>query len=61
MTVLYRHRMNFTFTSLKAAEKALTNLRTRLWQWSNGAGRQWPPRLRPMSTGGVSGRPLIPI
>ncbi len=34
MTVLYRHRMNFTFTSLKAAEKALTNLRTRVWQWS---------------------------
>ena len=34
MTVLYRHRMNFTFTSLKASEKALTNLRTRLWQWS---------------------------
>ena len=34
MTVLYRHRMNFTFTSLKAAEKALTNLRTRMWQWS---------------------------
>ncbi len=34
MTVLYRHRMNFTFTSLKAAEKALTNLRSRIWQWS---------------------------
>ena len=34
MTVLYRHRMNFTFTSLKAAEKALTNLRTRAWHWS---------------------------
>ncbi len=34
MTVLYRHRMNFTFTSLKAAEKALTNLRARIWQWS---------------------------
>ncbi len=34
MTVLYRHRMNFTFTSLRAAEKALTNLRTRIWQWS---------------------------
>ncbi len=34
MTVLYRHRMNFTFTSLKAAEKALTNLRSRLWQWN---------------------------
>ena len=45
MTVLYRHRMNFTFTSLKAAEKALTNLRTRLWQWSmepdgNGHGAE---------------------
>ena len=26
--------MNFTFTSLKAAEKALTNLRARVWQWS---------------------------
>ncbi len=34
MTVLYRHRMNFTFTSLRAAEKALTNLRSRIWQWS---------------------------
>ncbi len=34
MTVLYRHRMNFTFTSLKAAEKALTNLRSHVWQWS---------------------------
>ena len=34
LTVLYRHRMNFTFTSLKAAEKALTNLRSRIWQWS---------------------------
>ena len=34
MSVLYRHRMNFTFTSLKAAEKALTNLRSRIWQWS---------------------------
>ena len=33
MSVLYRHRMNFTFTSLKAAEKALTNLRARVWQW----------------------------
>ena len=34
LNVLYRHRMNFTFTSLRAAEKALTNLRTRIWQWS---------------------------
>ena len=37
MTILYRHRMNFTFTSLKAAEKALTNLRRRVW-----LGRQQP-------------------
>jgi len=34
MTVRYRHRMNFTFTSLKAAEKALTGLRHRVWLWS---------------------------
>ena len=34
MTILYRHRMNFTFTSLKAAEKALTGLRHRIWLWS---------------------------
>ena len=42
MTVRYRHRMNFTFTSLRAAEKALTGLRNRIWVWrnlsSNGAG-----------------------
>ena len=37
MTVLYRHRMNFTFTSLRAAEKALTNLRRRVWLWSREA------------------------
>ena len=35
MTVRYRHRMNFTFTSLRAAEKALTNLRNRVWHWQN--------------------------
>ena len=38
MTVRYRHRMNFTFTSLRAAEKALTGLRNRLWTWQNAAG-----------------------
>ncbi len=35
MTVRYRHRMNFTFTSLKAAERALTNLRHRVWVWND--------------------------
>ena len=39
LTILYRHRMNFTFTSLKAAEKALTNLRHRIWLWSQDAGQ----------------------
>ena len=38
MTVRYRHRMNFTFTSLRAAEKALTGLRNRLWTWRNASG-----------------------
>ena len=32
-TVRYRHRMNFTFSALKAAQKALTNLRDRVWEW----------------------------
>ena len=35
LTVRYRHRMNFTFNSLKASEKALTNLRDRIWLWKN--------------------------
>ena len=38
MTVRYRHRMNFTFTSLRAAEKALTGLRNRIWVWRNMSG-----------------------
>ena len=35
MTVRYRHRMNFTFNSLKASEKALTSLRHWAWIWKN--------------------------
>ena len=35
LTVRYRHRMNFTFNSLKAAERALTNLRHRVWAWNS--------------------------
>ncbi len=35
LTVRYRHRMNFTFTSLRAAEKALTSLRNRVQTWRN--------------------------
>ena len=33
LTVRYRHRMNFTFSSLRAAERALTSLRDRVWHW----------------------------
>ena len=35
LTVRYRHRMNFTFFALRAAEGALTALRDRIWQWSS--------------------------
>ena len=35
LTVRYRHRMNFTFSALKAAERALTSLRDRAWEWKN--------------------------
>jgi cysteinyl-tRNA synthetase len=35
LTVRYRHRMNFTFTALKASEKALTALRHRVWTWKS--------------------------
>ena len=31
-TVRYRHRMNFTFTALKGAQRALTSLRDRVWE-----------------------------
>ena len=32
-TVRYRHRMNFTFSALRAGERALTGLRDRVWEW----------------------------
>ena len=35
LTVRYRHRMNFTFSALRAAERALTGLRGRVWEWRN--------------------------
>ena len=44
MTVRYRHRMNFTFNSLKASEKALTNLQQRVWVW-----KSLPPLAEPPS------------
>ena len=35
LTVRYRHRMNFTFSALRAAERALTSLRNRVVEWRN--------------------------
>ena len=43
LTIRYRHRMNFTFSSLRAAEKALTKLRHRVWVWSNLPSLARPP------------------
>ena len=34
-TVRYRHRINFTFSALRAAERALTGLRDLVWEWRN--------------------------
>ena len=35
LTIRYRHRMNFTFYALRAAERALTSLRDRVYEWRN--------------------------
>ena len=35
MTIRYRNRMNFTFNSLRAAEKALNSLKNRMWKWDS--------------------------
>ncbi len=35
LTVRYRHRINFTFSALRGAERALTSLRDRVWEWRN--------------------------
>ena len=34
MTARYRTRLNFTFSSLKAAQRALLRLRNRVWEWA---------------------------
>ena len=34
LTVRYRSRLNFTFSSLKSAQRALLRLRNRVWEWS---------------------------
>ncbi|MQF69321.1 cysteine--tRNA ligase [SAR202 cluster bacterium AD-804-J14_MRT_500m] len=35
LTVRYRHRLNFTFSALKGAQRALTRLQDRIWSWRN--------------------------
>jgi len=40
LTARYRTRLNFTFTALKAAQRALLRLRNRVWEWGGvPAGR----------------------
>ena len=34
LTARYRSRLNFTFSSLKSAQRALLRLRNRVWEWS---------------------------
>ncbi len=35
LTAKFNHRLNFTFSALKAAQRALTSLRNRVWRWSS--------------------------
>ena len=37
MTTRYRTRLNFTFTSLRAAQRALHRLRNRVWEWQSAS------------------------
>ena len=54
LTTRYRTRLNFTFTSLRAAQRALHRLRNRVWEWESssddgapddGAAAEWHGRL----------------
>ena len=54
LTTRYRTRLNFTFTSLRAAQRALHRLRNRVWEWesstddgppNDGAVAEWLDRL----------------
>ena len=35
LTTRFSHRINFTFSALKASQRALTSLRNRIWRWSS--------------------------
>ena len=54
LTARYKTRLNFTFTALKAAQRALLRLRNRVWEWSSlpalssadgGSGEEWHGRF----------------
>jgi len=40
MTARYNTRLNFTFTSLKAAQRGLLRLQNRVWEWGRQAGSE---------------------
>ena len=42
LTTRYRTRLNFTFTSLRAAQRALHRLRNRVWEWQHAADGSAP-------------------
>jgi cysteinyl-tRNA synthetase len=45
MTAHFSTRLNFTFTSLKAAQRGLLHLQNRVWEWGRSPGRQDPPEV----------------
>lgn len=45
MTAHFSTRLNFTFTSLKAAQRGLLHLQNRVWEWGRGSGRQDSPEV----------------
>jgi cysteinyl-tRNA synthetase len=45
MTAHLSTRLNFTFTSLKAAQRGLLHLQNRVWEWGRSPGRHDPPEV----------------
>ena len=51
LTVKYRSRLNFTFASLKAAQRALSRLRLRVWEWGLATNGTHPAGIPEPSAG----------
>jgi cysteinyl-tRNA synthetase len=45
MTAHFSTRLNFTFTSLKAAQRGLLHLQNRVWEWGRTSGLQDSPEV----------------